>query len=231
MANIVSGLLSFLLTIAILSYLIGDNPIYRVAVHLFVGVAAGYAVVVAYYAVIQPQLVAPLPAALEKAEFLDAGGLVLALALGLLLLFKSLGVAHRLGSLVVAFLVGVGAAVAVGGAVIGTLIPQTDATILSLAPPGSANTLSQQAEYVITAAAIIVGTLTSLGFFYYGGRAEPGAPVERPALVRPIAAIGQVFIGTAFGVMYAGALAASLAVFAERSAAIKNLVQLLMTSP
>ena len=33
--------------------------------------------------------------------------------------------------------------------------------------------------------------------------------------IRTVALVGQVFIGTAFGVMYAGALAASLAFFAQ----------------
>ena len=34
-----------LLTLALLSYLIADNPLYRIAVHLFIGLSAGYAVV------------------------------------------------------------------------------------------------------------------------------------------------------------------------------------------
>jgi hypothetical protein len=40
--------------------------------------------------------------------------------------------------------------------------------------------------------------------------------------------VGQAFIGVAFGVMYAGALAASVAVFAERSSAVWSFVTTLV---
>jgi hypothetical protein len=50
--------------------------------------------------------------------------------------------------------------------------------------------------------------------------------VERPGFIRPVAAVGQVFIGIAFGVMYAGALAASIAIFAERASALWGFVAL-----
>ena len=51
------------------------------------------------------------------------------LVLGVLLLMKLSPRTARLGNVTIAFLVGVGAAVAVGGAVMGTLIPQTRAAI------------------------------------------------------------------------------------------------------
>ena len=35
-------------TLAILSFLIDDNPIYKAAEHLFAGASAGYGVVIAY---------------------------------------------------------------------------------------------------------------------------------------------------------------------------------------
>jgi hypothetical protein len=44
--------------------------------------------------------------------------------------------------------------------------------------------------------------------------------VDRPLLVKPFAWVGQIFIGAALGVMYAGALAASFAFLAERVAVI-----------
>ncbi|HCB50304.1 MAG TPA: hypothetical protein DEP47_12480, partial [Chloroflexi bacterium] len=47
-------LVGFLLTIAILSFLIKDNPLYRLAVHILVGVSAGYAVVIVINEVVLP---------------------------------------------------------------------------------------------------------------------------------------------------------------------------------
>ncbi len=42
---------------------------------------------------------------------------------------------------------------------------------------------------------------------------------------QPVAVVGQFFIGTAFGVMYAGALAASLAFFAQSVMALAKFLQ------
>ena len=140
-------------------------------------------------------------------------------------MLKTVRVGGRLGTLVVALMLGVGAAVAVGGGVTGTLIPQAGATIVSLVPLEAG---SRFFEVLVEGIFTLVGTLSTLAFFYYVGRAQPGSPVERPALIKPVAAVGQAFIGVAFGVMYAGALAASVAVFAERSTAVWSFVTTLV---
>lgn len=52
--------LGFALSLMIYSYLLGDNPLYRLAVHVLVGVGLGYASVVAIYTVLIPQLISPI---------------------------------------------------------------------------------------------------------------------------------------------------------------------------
>ena len=123
--DLVTGIVSFLLTLMILSYLIGDNPAFRVAVYIFIGVSAGYAAAVAWWQVLFPRLILPL----VTGSFIERVLALVALIMGVLLLMKLSPRTARLGNLSIAFLVGVGAAVAVGGAVIGTLIPQTLASI------------------------------------------------------------------------------------------------------
>jgi hypothetical protein len=174
-----------------------------VAVNLFVGVTAGYAVVVVSYNVLKPWALR-----LWALEFTNTGWLLsaMAAALGAILVLRAFRIAAPLGSWVMAFLVGVGAAVAIGGAVTGTLFPQMRATFVSLIP--------SDLEKWVSEVVILFGTLVTLGFFYYGARGERGQKVERPALVRGMAFFGQIFIGTAFGTLYAGALVASLAFFA-----------------
>lgn len=54
--DLVTGGVSFLLTLMVLSYLIGDNPAFRVAVYIFIGVAAGYAAAVVWHQVLDPHL-------------------------------------------------------------------------------------------------------------------------------------------------------------------------------
>lgn len=54
--NVVAGVVSLALTLMVLSYLLGDNPLYRLAVHILVGTTAGYITVVAFESVILPWL-------------------------------------------------------------------------------------------------------------------------------------------------------------------------------
>ena len=210
--ELLTGLAALVLTLGLLTYLVGDNPLYRLLSHLFIGVTAGYVTVLAWYSVIEPQLLQPLLAGTAQGNLRLAVIEAIGLLGGLFLLLKSVHVVGRAGTLFVALMVGVGIAVAVGGGLTGTLIPQAAATMVPLIQIGKSN----WPELTVGALFTIIGTLTTLGFFYYGGRAEPGSPVDRPALIKPVAAVGQVFIGAAFGMLYAGALAASVAIFAAR---------------
>jgi hypothetical protein len=146
----------------------------------------------------------------------------------LLLVIKFFRPQSNVGRIPLAFLVGLGAAVAVGGAVTGTLFPQTAATFV---PFGGG--LEQLTEALV----LVFGTVCTLAFFFYTGRSKPdtraenpvvrfllGPKANRPMLARIPARIGQIFIGIAFGVMYAGTLAASVAFFAERVNAILSLI-------
>jgi len=226
--QLLSGIAALVITIGLLTYLLADNPLYRIISHLFIGVTAGYVALLAWYSVLQPQLFTPLSAIVLGGSPIDSLRLLVIQAVGLvgglLILLKSAHVAGRLATPVVALMVGVGMAVAVGGGLTGTLIPQAGATMVALVQPSAG---SRWPELLVEALFTIVGTLATLGFFYYGGRAEPGSPVDRPALIKPVAAVGQLFIGAAFGMMYAGALAASVAIFAARIGEMWSFVALL----
>ena len=50
----IGAFLGFVLTLLIFSYLIGDNPLFRITVHIFIGVSAGFAAVIALENVILP---------------------------------------------------------------------------------------------------------------------------------------------------------------------------------
>ena len=49
-----------IMTLAILSYLYKDNPVYKLAEHLFIGVAAGYYVAIEWHNVFLPNLWRPM---------------------------------------------------------------------------------------------------------------------------------------------------------------------------
>src|SRR6185436_12310459 len=108
-------------------------------------------------------------------------------------------------------------------------------TFLSLVPlstPPEITTNADKAgfllEYAVSAFVIIVGTLLTLGSFYYGARAKPSGVVEHSIFVKPIVFAGQIFIGITFGVMYAGAVAASLAIFANQILDLSSKIELIL---
>jgi hypothetical protein len=196
--DLVTAGISFLLTLMVLSYLIGDNPAFRVAVYIFVGVAAGYAASVAWHQVLYTQLFVSL----------GSGNLltIIPFVMGLLLLLKISPRTSRLGTPSMAFLVGVGAAVAIGGAVMGTLFPQTWASIkiFNLSAAGST-----WLEPLIGAVFILIGTVATLAYFHFGAKPTASGP-QRSKLVRGLSWLGQIFIAITFGVVFAGVFMAAM---------------------
>jgi len=192
---------SFLLTLMVFSYILRDNPLFRLAIHLFIGVAAGYAGAVAWNGVIVPLMIAPFFTAF------GGGGLdTLFLALppfllGLLLLGKLSDRLAWLGNPTMAFLVGVGAATAIGGAVLGTLFPQIAASM---------NVLNLEGVFML------LGTAVTLVYFQFSVRAEPDQTPRRSQALEIVGWGGQVFIAVTFGVIFAGVYSAALTALIER---------------
>jgi len=208
LVELITGGISFLLTLMVLSYLIGDNPIFRVAVYIFIGVSAGYAAAVAWHQVLYPRLILPL----LSSSLADRLLTIVPLVLGLLLLLKISPRTSRLGTPPMAFLVGVGAAVAIGGAVMGTLFPQTRASMNALNLSGAGQYwLERLSEGVV----MLVGTVTTLVYFHYGAKATANGP-QRGKLIRLLSWIGQFFIAITFGVLFAGVFVAAMTALIER---------------
>jgi hypothetical protein len=206
--DLVSGFISFVLTLMILSYLIGDNPVFRVAVYIFIGVSAGYVAAVAWWQVLYPKVFVPL----LNGSLIERLLALFPLVLGVLLLMKLSPRTAWLGTPSVAFLVGVGAAVAVGGAVMGTLIPLTLATFNVFNPTSNGE---QWLARLAFGAVMLVGTITTLVYFHFGAKSTPGGP-QRSKLVIWLGWIGQVFIAITLGVLFAGVFAAALTAMIER---------------
>src|SRR5512142_968310 len=103
-ADLIAGVIAFLFTIMVLSYLIGDNPLFRIAIYIFVGVSSGYVAVVAWWQVLWPDLLMPLINGPASQKIL----LVIPLFLGALLLMKAWPSLTRLGMPAMGMLAGVG---------------------------------------------------------------------------------------------------------------------------
>ena len=197
---------SFVLTLMVLSYFLGDNLFFRVATYLFVGVSAGYVAVLLIYDVLWPRLILPL----ISGSFIY----LVPLVLSILLLAKLFPSAANLGSLPMGLLVGVGAAVAIGGAVLGTLLGQTQAAANEFDLASAGNPWLQILEAVI----FLAGMVSVLIYFQFNGRTKPDSTVPASPLMEKIAKIGQVFLMITLGAVFAGVLSASLTALIERLA-------------
>lgn len=232
--KVIGPIVAAVLTIMVLSYLAGDNPLFRIATHAFVGVAAGYAGALALRNVLVPGLVYPLASA--GLSSLTNTHLILTVIVPwlfiALLLFKLSASTARLGSIPVAFLVGVGAAVVVGGAITGTLIPQSAAAMNSFNPAVvTPQTGETGLERMINVGIMLVGTLSVLAYFRFatgkGGAGEGGRGLVY-WLGRGANSVGRLFIAITFAVMYAGAIATSIIVLSERVQFIRDVAASLL---
>ncbi|MBZ0276352.1 MAG: hypothetical protein K8I60_09415 [Anaerolineae bacterium] len=191
-----------ILTLMIFSYLLGDNFLYRIAVYVFVGLAAGFITVVTVENVLLPWMNGTI-----LASSADMGtritGLV-PLILGGMLLLKASPRLGRLGGIAVALMIGVGTAVALVGAVTGTLLPLAAAT-------GSAVRVD-----VINGFLIFLGVTSTLIYFWYLARRTPAGGVRRGLVARVIGTVGQGVIVMTLGALYAAAILTSLTIFSER---------------
>jgi len=211
--ELISGVIGFILTLLIFSYLIGDNPLFRSAVYIFIGVSSGYAAVVVWHNVLIPKLFLPLASA--NANQLVFLGVPLILSVSLLA--KLSPRISWLGSFAMAMLVGVGAATALSGAVIGTLIPQSRAAMDAFDSPS----FLQLIEGVV----MLAGTVLTLIYFQFSAKRAPDGSVKRNVILEILAWGGRVFIAITFGVLFAGVYMAALTAMLERLSSIINFVK------
>lgn len=191
MSDLIGVWVGAILTLLVFSYLLGDTPFFRFAQAVFVGVAVGYAVMVAIYLVLIPLLIEPL-AADPAANW----QLFVPFAFGMLLLTKVRATWAPLGNISMAFLFGVGGALAIGGALGGALLPQLAATAVSFAPAQGIPTLFNNFL-------LVFGTIGALlSFRFVTNRERPFARVL-DAIAFGWGMLGRWFIFIAFGAIFA----------------------------
>jgi hypothetical protein len=211
-------ILSFFFTVLVLLYAFGDNAFFRLSIHIFIGVAAGYAGAVALRDVLLPRL-----SNLTNTQFIIAIGLIA------LLVLKISPRTAFLGNPVSGLLVGVGAAIAIGGAIQGTLIPQV---------AGASNFYNQEllrvafqsSDYATVirlffeGSVVLVGTISTLVHFHFSTKHVPNQIPQQPPAIRAIGWVGQAFIAITFGVIFAGVYSATLIALVERLYFIRDFI-------
>lgn len=195
MESLIGFVISFILTLLVFSYLWRDNPAYRFAIHLLVGVTAGYTALI-----IARDLLLPTFNQLRLAPTQN-GAWLIPFLLAFLLLLKLIPRLAPLGNTPVAFFMGVGAAVAFVGSVAGTLIPQITGVGGGLA-------------------GLLTALLTALVLFYFQftrktpvtGNAWEQLPVWQKLAMQG----GQLVLTMTLGAVFAGTLSTTLVLLTER---------------
>ncbi len=197
MNELIGVFIGLVLTLFIYSYAVGDNPLYQLSVHILVGVSAAYAAVIAIQQIIWPIIDQIRQAPTERESLLW----LVPLFFVLLLLFKRLPALAWLGNLSVGLMAGVGAAVALVGAILGTAWPQVTAV-------NATNSTALQAGLVA-----VLTVFTLLTFQFSRRSAESG---KRPFWQNIPAQIGRGILMITFGTLFAALLSTSLILLSSR---------------
>ncbi len=204
MIEMIIKIAGVVLTLCVLSRMIWmhNNPLFRFAQYLFVGVSLGYACVVFYHQVLWPA-VSRVSSNLNNTGIV--GFYLVPFLLGLLLLPRIAGQQQWswLANIPLALLFGVGTALALGGVLVGTLLPQVLDTIR-----GTDGSLAQ----VLGSVFLAIGVMLTLSYFFFTVPSDSGAG----RFLAVNARAGYWLLMVAFGFFFAGALRTYLAALIER---------------
>lgn len=190
---------SALLTLFIFSFVYKDNPFYKFAEHLFVGVSAGYWTILNFWTVIYPNLWEPLQLAFRGQGVNDGRAgmwaaeqgdyrafLILPGVLGLLLFTRLFGRIGWMSRLSLAMIIGVYVGIKTTGFAQGDFVEQVRASLQPLwtGSPGSS----------FNAILFTVGLICSLLFFFFS-REHKGA-------LGVASKVGIYFLMVGFGAGY-----------------------------
>jgi hypothetical protein len=140
-------------TLALFSFLYKDNPIYRIAEHIFAGLTAGYQVGLIWETVILQKLWDPFY--LEHKFWLFIPGV-----LGFLMFARFFPKISWMSRVSLATVMGVTAGVFLTTQLHGLVLPQMKATMLSLTAGGGLTQL-------LLAIVVVIGVVSTLIYFYF----------------------------------------------------------------
>ena len=161
-----------LLTLALYSFLYKDNPVYKIAEHIFVGISAGYWMAYYYRNVILPNLWNPL----LEGNFL----LIIPAILGVMLLMRLLPRIGWISRWSLSFIIGMGSGYFLITYLQSNAMDQVRATFL---PLNSINNVL-----------LIIGVLTGLVYFFFSK--------EHKGVFGVTAKVGIYFLMVAFGASF-----------------------------
>lgn len=179
------------LTLFILSFLYKDNPLFKLAEHLYVGVSVGYTIVKAYDTVIVHLIIKPI---VENGEFT----LLIPVAIGLLMLTRYVPKASWLSRYAFAMIVGIGAGLAIPRTISSFILKQIEDTVrplLTMTGEGVTFTFTLlNPASNLNAIIILLGVSSVLFYFFFSVEHHgPGKAVARTGIMFLMIAFGAAF--------------------------------------
>ncbi len=186
-ANILWTLLAGATTLAVFSFLYRDNPAYKMAEHIAVGLSVGFLVVSYYYNVFKPKLWDNL---LSNGQF----DYLIPLLLGLILFTRFIPKIGWLSRWAIAFYIGGFSGVSIPQTLEGRVLQQAAGSVQPLVSIDATNGSWSNILSSLDATFIVVGTLASLVFFFFS--------VEQKGGVGRFAYFGRLCIMAGFGASF-----------------------------
>jgi len=187
-----------ILTLAIFSFLYRENPFYRIAEHLYVGLANGYAITFYWHRILMPYLIDPVG---HNPNILTKIWLVSIAIIGALYFTRFIPKISWLVRIPIAILLGYGCGASIPRALDAEIIQQVRATIV---------TRSHLAHWdtALWAILILVGVIATISYFFFSA--------ERKGVLKPISYVGIVFIMVGFGASFGYTVMARISLFIGR---------------
>jgi hypothetical protein len=211
-------------TLAIFSFLYADNPAYKFAEAVVVGVSAGYWMVVGFWDTIVPKLggaLAPglvklwVQPSIEPVGAADQVAMWLAMVLGAMLLTRLGSKGAWLSGWTLAFIIGVTAGLKLVSHIESDLLAQTAATVRSVVaePPGVDQLEGAERFFAIlwpslANALIVIGVLCCLTYFFFS--------VDHKGVVGRVARTGIWYLMITFGAAFGFTVMGRIALLAAR---------------
>ncbi|RKX71768.1 hypothetical protein DRP53_00335 [candidate division WOR-3 bacterium] len=183
-----------LLTLFILSFLYKDNPLFRFAEHLYVGISNGYLIAITWHNALRPNLFDPL----GRGQYI----FLIPMVLGLLYFTMFVKRISWLARLPIAFLIGWGAGVSIPAYFQANILKQLHGTILT---PQS---FQPQVSSGIWATIILIGVVATLTYFFFS--------TEHKGAIGRVSRLGIIFIMIGFGASFGYTVMARVSLFIGR---------------
>ena len=192
------------LTLSIYSVLYRDNPLYRFAEHLFVGVSVGYGIVISIYDGFIPFAWKPFEEAITGES---TSGFIKLIPIGIgLLFFARLSPRHTwLIRYPIAILIGFGAGIAIPNVLRANIFEQTRGTIAPFAEI-AAGTLTGWG--IVEAILMVAGVVCTLTYFFFS--------LEHRGPVKWLSKVGIAFLMIGFGSAFGNTVMGRVALLIQR---------------